>query len=103
MDEKLLEKLRAEHGRIGHVDVAGQTIVCRKPKAGEFQQFTDKVLSEKASKSTTAKAFVLSCVVHPERESARLLFEEYPALIALFSAALQDLAGGDLEIVVSKS
>lgn len=103
MDENLLEKLRAEHGRIAHVDVAGQTIVCRKPKAGEFQQFTDKILSEKASKSTSAKQFVLAAVVHPDRESARTLLDEYPALTALLSSALQELAGGDLEITVSKS
>lgn len=103
MDEKKLDELRAEHGRIAHVVVTGQMIVCRKPKAGEFQKFTDSVLGDKGSKTTSAKSFVLACVVYPEREAARQLLDEYPALTALFSSALQDLAGGDLEITVSKS
>jgi hypothetical protein len=69
MDE-LLAKLREEHGRIAHVEVAGQLLVFRPPKDGEFSQLTDKLLGDKASKATTAKTFVLACAVHPEREAA---------------------------------
>jgi hypothetical protein len=85
------------------VDVNGELIVCRKPKDAAFQQFTDKILGDKSSKASAAKSFVLGCVVHPDREAAKELLAEYPALISSLSAALQDLAGGDLEVTVSKS
>lgn len=94
-----LDKLEKEHGALASARTSdGRDIVIVRPKGSAFRRFTDKLTAEKGSKHSAAEELVLSCVVHPDRDQARSILDDYPALMLSLSAAAQELAGSDIEI-----
>jgi len=99
MIEKELEALREEHGELAYAETPdGRDIVVKKPKPGAMRMFTDKVTSDKGSKYSAAEELVLAALVFPDRDQARSILRDYEALTLKLSAAVQDLAGDDVEI-----
>lgn len=94
-----LEQLREKHGELAHATTPdGRMIAIARPKGPAFRRFTDKLTADKGSKHSAAEELVLGCVVLPDREQARSILDDYPALMLSLSAAAQELAGSDIEI-----
>lgn len=98
-DQKRAE-LEAEHESIATVETPDGTLAFRRPKAAEYQRFTDKVGGGKTSAGARELASV--CIVYPDKDSAKAILEKYPAVPVTVAEALNRLAGGDFEIEVSK-
>ena len=99
MKETELAQLREEHGELAYAELPdGRDIVLKKPKPGSMRMFTDKVTSDKGSKYSAAEELVLASLVFPDRDQARSILRDYEALTLKLSAAVQDLAGDDVEI-----
>jgi hypothetical protein len=98
-----IAELRAKFGEIASVKLPdGRVIAIRRPDGPAYKRFTDRITDDKAQKSTAFDELVLSCTVEPgDREAARAILNDYPALAVKLATAAQELAGADLE--VSKS
>lgn len=99
MKGKELAELREKHGELAHASTPdGRLIAIARPKGAAFRRFTDKLTADKGSKHSAMEELVLGCVVHPDREQARSILDDYPALMLGLSASAQELAGADIEI-----
>jgi hypothetical protein len=98
-----IAELRAKHGPISSVRLPdGRIIAISKPSGPAYKRFTDRITDDKAQKSSAFEELVLSCCVEPaDREAARAILTDFPALPVKLATAAQELAGADLE--VSKS
>ncbi len=81
---------------------SGDLIVVRKCNPAERSRLVDRISDQKSGKQTstmsaTMKELTLSCVVYPEKDTARGLLERYPALYDKFANRAYELAGGDVE------
>ena len=96
-------ELRSKHGEIASIALPdGRVIAIKRPAGSAYKRFTDRLTDDKGSKSTAFDELVLSCTVEPpDREAAKAILDDYPALSVKLATAAQELAGADLE--VSKS
>jgi len=97
-----LEELKAKHGAIAQATTPdGRTITIKRPDFPSYKRFTDKLTQDKSSKASAFEELVMSCVVDPEREQARSIIADYPALVVALAGAAQELGGSDIEITKS--
>lgn len=95
IDQKTIDELKEKHGDKLSL-VAG--VVFRKPKRGEWDRYTDKLLADKNQMSRAARELAASCVVWPNQETMNAALEDRPALLLnQFLSCLTEMAGGDEE------
>lgn len=97
-----IEDLKAKHGEVASAKLKdGRLIVIKRPDFASYKRFTDKLTNDKVSKASAFEELVLSCVVEPDKEQARTILQDFPALTVSLASAAQELGGSDIE--VSKS
>jgi len=96
-EQKLIGELQDQHRRVKAYRVDGTLIVVRKCSSGERSRMMDKMADPRSSKAAVHKELALSCIVHPDREAAKAILEEYPALYDDFANAAYELAKGGVE------
>ena len=101
--DQILDSMKAEHGdRIVHAETPMGLVVCRPPTLGEHKRFSDKIGDARKSNSDAMKELVVCCRVYPEREDFKQIIERFGALCRLLADALDDAAGGDIEVHTGK-
>lgn len=93
IDQKTIDELKEKHGEKLSM-IAG--VVYRKPKRGEWDRYTDKLLADKSQMSRAARELAASCVVWPNQEAMNACLEDRPALLLnQILGALTEMAGGE--------
>jgi hypothetical protein len=84
-------ELRDKHpkGGIGFVRTAGGLVVLQRPRATDYQRFTDRGNFDNA----TVLQFVRPCVIHPDNAAFEALLREFPGVIGQLSTEAARLAG----------
>jgi hypothetical protein len=92
-----LAALRAKYGEGGVAvcNVAGETVVMRKPRRVEMKEYRAQIYSQKGQKVADAMESLLhSCCAYPEGEAARsALLDRKPGIIDTCATAALELAG----------
>jgi len=102
VEEKLVE-LEKLHGELVRINVRGHGYVAfRAPTSGEYQKMFDHLSDPKRSNASTQRALVVACRVYPDTGDFKAILEAKPALARVACDALDDLAGGDLEVEAKK-
>lgn len=97
-----LAELTTKHGEIASVKLPdGRVFAIKRPDGPSFKRFTDRLADDKAQKASAFEELVLSCCVEPDREAAKAILSDYPALATKLVIAAQELAGADLEVTKS--
>jgi|SRR5688572_16435991 len=100
IDQKTVDELKQAHGPELRM-IAG--CVYRKPKRGEWDRYTDKILSDKSQISRAARELAASCVVWPSQEAMNAVLDNRPALLLNeILTALSEMAGAEDEEEVKK-
>jgi hypothetical protein len=97
-----LDALKAKYGAVASATCPdGRVIVIKRPDFASYKRFTDKLTQDKASKASAFDELVMSCVVEPDRDQARSILADYPALVTSLAGAATELGGADIEITKS--
>ena len=103
LSDSQIAELKQKHGDlIGVTAPNGVDIVFRRPTEKQWNEFQDKVIRDRDSRSSLLKKMVMECAVHPNRDSVASLFETYPAFSGPCSAELSKFAGQVDELEVKK-
>lgn len=103
LSDSQIAELKRQHGDlIGVTAPNGTDIVFRRPTEKQWNEFQDKVIRERDSKSALLKKMVLECAVHPARDSVAQLLETFPAFSGPCSAELSKFAGQVEDLDVKK-
>lgn len=91
-ESKILE-LKQAHGEICAVEVAGQTLVFRKPSPAEYDRWYDGY-SNGQQKSLRSKELAVSTLVFPSRDALEKAIKDRPAaLTTTIDSEIIKLAG----------
>lgn len=101
-EQEKLDALAREHGQIRVFTTPHGRAAFKAPKFADYQRFTDKITDGKGSKFVTMRELSISCVVYPSREELVEIFEKMPGLVLNAAAAIQELAGTEVEGEVLK-
>lgn len=104
MDEQRIEALKAKHGDIylltADMEEEGTLeVVVRKPGRPQFGRFAEEVARD------TYRAMnnlFFECLVEPEADRMRGLFERYPGLLMSLANRLLSLAKANLQVLEKK-
>ena len=97
----LLDPIRAKYDEIAMFlpprgfEHVGLIVVAAHANPKVYQNFVNQVSKESTDKAVATENFALSCVVHPDRETAKAIFKKKPALGLKISVRAQELAGSD--------
>lgn len=96
MDAKIIDKLKAEHGEIYAVGIAGTTIIVRPPSRAAFRRFADKAAGD-SGRYAAMENLLRDCVVWPPLAELDALLERKPGIAAPIAERLVQLAGAAQE------
>jgi len=84
-----------------YVDSAidGGVLVVAKPKAGflEYKRLTNELTKTKGDKGQAMRNYALACTAYPDRERARKIYDDLPALMTIVVGDAQELAGSGIQ------
>jgi hypothetical protein len=94
---ELLCKLRDKHDEIAIFPApkkfGGIIVIAPPPNHKSYQDYINNLHNDRADKAVEATKFLLACVVHPDREIAKKIFEYRPGLVTPISNRAAELAG----------
>jgi hypothetical protein len=95
--QELLAKLREKHDELAIFPAPkkfGGIIVLAPPvNHKSYQDYINNLHNERSDKSVEATKFLLACTVHPERETAKKIYEHRPGLVTPLVNRAAELAG----------
>jgi hypothetical protein len=99
--EALLAPFRAKYDEIAlfvppkGFEHVGLIVVAAPLNPKVFQNFVNQVSKDTTDKAVASENFALTCVVHPDRETAKSIFKKKPATALKICGRAQELAGAD--------
>jgi len=100
LTEDIVSKLKSEHGEVCAVNVAGQTLVFRKPTPPEYDRWFDGYSG--SEKSKRSRELASSCIVWPSPQALSEALKARPgALTSVIDTEIIKLAGAGAEDVKS--
>jgi hypothetical protein len=95
--KELLAKLREKHDEIAIFPApkkfGGIIVIAPPPNHKSYQDYTNNLHNDRADKAAESTKFLLACVVHPDRETAKQIFVYRPGLVTPLSNRAAELAG----------
>jgi hypothetical protein len=106
--EELRDKLDAWQQEYGEIVVAPvmhagsllELVVCRPPKLGELDLVDDGKFDPNKSKAGLLRAFVKTCLLHPEQAAWEQLVTKKPGVAAAIAVQLRTVSGNDVQVVI---
>lgn len=92
LPKEIREKLEAAHGEIVAVETRAGVAAFRIFKRAEFQRYQQMLFDDK-QKSAATDQLVLTCCVHPDRNTFLGWLDKYPAIASSCASAVLDLGG----------
>lgn len=102
MDEKTIERLKAEHGEVHVLTVGDNEIAVRMPTVPEFDRFMAAGADTKKV-GPGLKQLVRDCLVHPSVAEFNEMVSRRPGLFLPFGQAVAEIAGATVEAEVKKA
>lgn len=93
-----IEALKAQHGKIFSLEVAGETFIAKNPSRDVWKRFRAQIMDE-GKRVIAPENLVRSCIIDPPTDALDALLEQKPGLVESLSKALAESAGatGDAE------
>lgn len=97
--ESVLAPLREKHGDIASwvIPKFGLVVAARPANPAEYDRMVNTLRKPGVDQVGTLRAFAMQCIVHPDREEVKRIFEKYPAFAPKVADRAADLCGGEFE------
>lgn len=101
-DERKVAELRAQHGPVASLRLAGHLLVFQIPSPEQWARFQDSLGGSKGSRTSSVKIFLLACRVYPEESDMAAALRAMPGALFPLADAIGELAGDEVEVNLSK-
>ncbi len=91
--------LKAEHGAIADVELAGTVYYFRQPSLPEYQRCMDGMAKDKGAGVSSLKELLYACSVGDDVDSA---ISSLPAAITPIGNAILEMGGSEVQVNISK-
>ena len=95
-----VEGLKAEHGQIAGVEIAGSKYYFRKPSLPEYQRCMDGMAKDKGAGVPSLRELLMACSVGDDVDS---VIASLPAAITPIGNAILEMGGSEVQVTISKA
>ncbi len=100
MKASKLDELKAEHGSVADVELAGTAYYFRQPTLPEYQRCMDGMAKDKGAGVASLKELLFACSVGDDVTSA---IGAMPAAITPIGNAILEMGGSEVQVNISKA
>lgn len=102
-DEDTIRALKAQHGdKLYILSGGGHEVAVTSPTPEAYERYLSLGASPEQRHSAPSTLF-FDCVVAPDKDALRKIFEDKPALPTLFGGQCAKIGGGDEKVEVKKA
>ncbi len=97
---KKTDELKAEHGDVAGVEIAGSMYYFRKPSLPEYQRCMDGLAKDKGAGVPSLRELLMTCSVGDDVDGA---IANLPAAITPIGNAILEMGGSEVQVTISKA
>ena len=97
---KKIDELKAEHGDVAEVKIAGSDYYFRMPTLPEYQRCMDGLAKDKGAGVPSLRELLMQCSVGDDVDSA---IASLPAAITPIGNAILEMGGSEVQVTISKA